>query len=322
MKSIKTIGGVLLLLATVLVPLKPAAAEEIVLNAAPVFFDFKPQDVPNYDAVVVTVTGMNMDDAKKAVIDRILKRLTVGRDAAAVEAEDLTFGDPGYSAQPNSYLEDSLNGMLARAGKHYLVVPLRWTRNPDHTAEAEAQIQGWLSQVYAVAQANHKPVYAFSHSWGTVIIRHVLASLAAQGSPVRIEKMITVGSPLVPSNWIIREFSRMELPAQDFGEQVSKPANVGLWTNFWAKRDVVSHEIPAADVNYRVDGGADRDQALLEDARWDLRHTIGAEKDLKVLKNHGAWHSSYFIGFHRFFRTINSQLDLDIPASDVMPNAF
>jgi len=322
MKSIHTISGLLLLLATVLSPLKPAAAVEIIFQDAPVFFDFKPQDVPKYDAVVVTVAGMNMDDAKKAVIDRILGKLTAGLDAAAVKAEDATFSDTGFSKLPNSYLEDSLTGMLANAGKHYMVVPLRWTRNPEHTAAAEAQIQGWLSQVYAAAQANHKPVYAYSHSWGTVIMRHVLVNLAAQGSPVHIEKMITIGSPLIPSNWIIKEFERMELPAQDFGEQVSKPANVGLWTNFWAKRDVISHVIPAADVNYRVDGGADRDQALLEDARWDPLHTIAAEKDLKALKSHGDWHSSYIIGFHKFFRTIDSQLDLDVPNADIVPNAF
>ena len=316
MKLINTIGGVLLLLATVLSPLKLAAAEDLTFTDAPVYFDFKSEDVPKYDAVVVTVAGMSMEAARKDVIDRILSKLKAGADVES------PFGGTGHAKLPDSYLEDYLPGMLAASGKHYMVVPLRWTRDPDKTAAAEAQIQDWLSQVYAAAQANRKPLHVVSHSWGAVIARHVLASLAAQGSPVHVDKMITLGAPLVPTNWIIKEFDRMELPPQDFGDQVSKPANVASWINFWGKRDVVSCEIPAADVNYRVDGGADRDQALLEAARWNPRHALEAEKDLKALKSHGDWHSSYIIGFHKFFQTINSHLDLDIPATDVMPNAF
>ncbi len=210
------------------------------------------------------------------------------------------------------------------SGKHYMVVPLRWDRIISRTAEAEANIQDWLPQVYAAAQANHKPLYVFAHSWGSVMTRHVLAELAAKGSPVHVDKYITLGSPLVPANLAVKEFDQLELgnAKEDYGESVRKPANVTLWTNFWAKRDVFSNAIPAADVNYRVDDDADRYQELLHAAIKALKNPFKALKDLRNLKNFSIWHFAYMLGYHQTFPAINVQLDLDIPNADIAPNAF
>ena len=283
---------------------------------------FNPQDVSKYDAVVVTVCGMHSSDIKTAVLHHLFPHGAAAKAAAAAKLDELQLDASTGAAPVDTYLEDQLNGMLVAAGKHYLVVPLPWSRDVEQTAAAEAQIQAWLPQVYAAARANNKPLYAFSHSWGTMLMHHALISLAAQGSPVHVDRLVTIGSPLVPSSGLIHYFDSIELPAQDFGAQAGKPANVAVWTNFWAKRDLLSNSIPAADVNYRVDRSADQDQSLLDRACLDPRLTLEALKELRDLHKTNPWHRSYLWGYHKDFPAIHSKLDLDIPGADIVPVAF
>jgi len=283
-------------------------------------FNFNPQDVAKYDAVVVTVCGLRLAQLKAIVLHDFFRRDASGTAAGAPESD--AFQVDASTEPGDSYLENTLTGMLAAAGKHYLVVPLPWNRDPDQSVAAEAQIQAWLPQVYAAAKANNKPLYAFTHSWGTMLMHEALTALATQGSPVHIDKLITTGSPLVPSSRLVHHFDVMELPAQDFGTLTVKPANVTAWTNFWAKRDIISGVIPAADLNYRVDGGADYDASLLEQACKDPLHIVAALKDLKTLRAIHLWHFSYLKGYHELFPAIHTQLDLDIPDTEIMPNAF
>ena len=334
MKSTRITGILIslsLALGSGLLPAAAAAGDHDHDEGAPVYFDFNPQDVAKYDAVVVTVCGLSFRYIPKSLFERIFR---AGQADSAVAANLLGAEAPGQdellssAAQdtklPDTYVEDSVTAMLTGAGKHYMVVPLRWNRIVAQTPEAEANLQDWLPQVYAAAQANHKPFYIFAHSWGSVMTRHVLAALVAKGSPVHVDKYITVGSPLVPANPAIVEFDQLELSnaKEDYGESVRKPANVAVWTNFWAKRDVFSNAIPAADVNYRVDDDADRYQELLRAAIKALKNPLKALKDLKNLENFAIWHFAYMLGYHQTFPAISSHLDLDIPNKDIAPNAF
>jgi hypothetical protein len=314
----------MLVLAAALVPAgrTSAAAASSVPDNAPVYFDFKAQDVPKYDGVVVTVCGLSFADLEKAILDRLFAHDAQKMAIAAPKLDKQQLALTADSKTDNAYLEDSLTKMLATSGKHYMVVPLRWSRNVEDTVAAEAQLQLWLPKVYAATSANKKPLYLFCHSWGTVLMHHVLTALAAQGSPVHVDKFITLGSPLVPSDGLIKLFDGMELPAQDFGSQATKPANVASWENFWGERDIFSNAIPAAGLNYRVDGGADRDELLLDLACLDPLKYVAAVADLVTMDNFALWHASYYAGYNQFFSVLKTQLSLDIPDAEVMPNAF
>lgn len=314
-------AGVLLALPAALITAGSARAATPRIDA-PVVFNFNPADVPKYDAVVVTVCGLDFSDLEKAILDRLFAK-DEGKVATATPRLDkLAPNKTSPANSDNTYLEDALSGMLAKAGKHYLVVPLPWTRDPEKTDAAEAQFATWLPQVYAAAAANKKPLYVFAHSWGTMLTHDVLVSLAAHGSPVHVDAYVTVGSPLMPSDGLIKLFDGMELPSQDFGALAAKPANVAVWRNFWGKRDLFSNSIPAADVNSRVDGGADHDDTLLDIAVLDPFLTAQALKDLAIMNDLSLWHASYYAGYDQSFPSIKSQLDLDIPDAQVMPNAF
>lgn len=291
-----------------------------VQNDAPLVFHFNPQDVPKYDAVVVTACGLDFADLKQAVLEQLFAHDAGQMAAAAPRWSRLKAAVP--SETNNAYLEDALNLMLTAAGKHYLVVPLPWSRNVKETAHAEAQMRAWLPKVYAATSSDGKPLYVVGHSWGTVLLHHVLTTLAAQGSPVRVDKLITLGSPLVPSDALIKLFDGLELPPQDFGAQAAKPANVAVWRNFWGARDIFSNEIPAADENYRVDGGADTDNRLLVRACMNSLLDTQAVTDLATMDNFNLWHASYYAGYNQFFPTLQSRLDLDVPDTEVMPNSF
>ena len=334
MKPMKAAGLLILLAFALGSVLMPTAAVADDYKEAPVYFDFNPQDVAKYDAVVITVCGLDFHYLPKSLFDRIFRQGEKDASAAAKEAnllgavapdqDELLTSAAQNAKLPHTYVEDAVNAMLATAGKHYMVVPLRWNRIVAQTTAAEANLENWLPQVSAAAQANHKPLYIFAHSWGTILTRHVLMTLAAKGSPVHVDKYITVGSPMVPANPVIEEFDRLQLPnaKDEYGDSIRKPANVASWTNFWAKHDVFSNVIPAADLNYRVDDDADRYQELLHAAIKALQNPVKALEDLKTLNNFAIWHSSYMVGYHQYFAAIKSQVNLDIPNKDVSPNAF
>ncbi|NNN05794.1 MAG: hypothetical protein HKL90_07820 [Elusimicrobia bacterium] len=298
---------------------RPAAAAEA---GAPVSFNFNPQDVPRYDAVVVTVCGLDFAELKQAILDRLFKNDARKMAAAAPRLNKIRLGSSVPSKTNNAYLEDALTGMLATAGKHYLVVPLLWDRNVEQTAAAEAHFMAWLPRIYAATAAAHKPLYVVGHSWGTVMLHHVLVDLAARGSPVRVDKFITLGSPLVPSDALIKLFDGLELPPQDYGAQSAKPANVSTWINFWGARDIFSNAINTADADYRVDDAANADSALLYLAILDPKRDAQAAANLVTLDDFSLWHASYYAGYDQYFPAIQSRLDLDIPDTTVTPNAF
>ena len=159
-------------------------------------------------------------------------------DAAAPKLTPAQSSGAVSSKTDNAYLEDALAGMLSHRGQALPGRAVALEPQRGGTDAAEAQIQAWLPQVYAATSVNKKPLYVFCHSWGSVLMHHVLTALAAKGSPVRVDGFITMGSPLVPSDGLIKLFDGMELPAQDFGSQATKTGQRGGLDEFLGARGI------------------------------------------------------------------------------------
>jgi pimeloyl-ACP methyl ester carboxylesterase len=321
----------------------PAPVESVQLGTpvqadAPVDFKFNPEDVKGKDVVVLSVCGLNFGSIGIGgfQVDMLLwyyHRLFPNKPIPVKLQNDIVQAVHALSApvdklQGNSfgsadnYLEDALRGQLSGAGKKYLVVPMPWTRNPQKSDAAVADFKAWTAQVYAAAQKNGKPVYVVAHSWGTLLALETLEGLSKEGSPVHVEKLVTLGSPLVPSQWWVKLFVRLEEHFQGMEQKVSKPANVKTWINFWAKRDQFSNSIPLADGgNCRVDAPADPLAEMIQRALFNPLSAIKklAAKDWLALNSIDSWHGSYMFGYHQFFPSIKQTADIEVFGPDILP---
>jgi pimeloyl-ACP methyl ester carboxylesterase len=316
------------------VPAAPAAQQD-----APVDFQFDPEAVKDKDAVVLSVCGLDFGkiDISAFQEDMLLwyyHRLHPGRSideqtqrkiVEAVQAlrTPADLFQKFASGTPGDYLGPFLRSRFSGAGKNYLVVSLPWTRDPQKSDTAITDLRTWMAQVYAAAQKNGKPVYVVAHSWGTLLALEALESLAQDGSPVRVEKFVTLGSPMTPNPGLLKLLLRLEKTFQGMKGQVAKPANVGTWLNFWAQRDLFSSSIPAADGgNFRVDAAADplvrQISSSLLCGPQDVTVAMVA-KDWSSLNDMSAWHESYMDGFHHFFPSIRQQVDIEVFGPDILP---
>jgi hypothetical protein len=149
-----------------------------------------------------------------------------------------------------------------------------------------------------------------------------LETLAKEGSPVRVDKFVTLGSPLVPSPWWVKLFVKLEADSQGLERKVVKPANVKTWLNFWAKHDKFSNSIPAADGgDFRVDAAADPLTHKISRALFSPVLPVRklAAKDLAALHSLSLWHWSYLAGYHKFFPSIGQQVDIDVFDPEILP---
>jgi hypothetical protein len=293
----------------------------------PVNFQFNPEEVKGKDAVVLSVSGLNFD----AIGVRGFQVSTVlwyyhrffsgqkvdGQTASQIDrdAQDISV-DAG---EPEGIFDDALRAQLSGAGKKFLVVPMPWTHNPQKSAAAIVDFKIWLAQVSEAARRHGKPVYVIAHSWGTLLIYDALEELAKEGSPVRVDKFVTMGSPLAPSPWWVKRFVKTEEHYQRLEQQkIVKPANVKTWINFWAKRDQFSNSIAAADGgNFQVDAPAD---ALASSILWkDPVFNKSAAKDWAELNSITSWHRAYTDGYHEFFPSIGRRIDIDVFGPEILP---
>jgi pimeloyl-ACP methyl ester carboxylesterase len=314
------------------VPVAPALRRVAPVPDAPVDFKFNPGEVKDKDAIIISVCGLNFSaigvggfqvemvlelyhrlfpDRKidDPTVRKIVQELSDDADAPDVSA---------LLALRDDYMEAALQEQLAGAKKKFLIVPMPWTRNPQKSGAAIADFKAWLAQVYDAARRSGKPVYVVAHSWGTLLMYDALGDLAAQGSPIRVDKFVTLGSPLVPRPWWVKLFAISEEHFQGLERKVAKPANVKTWINFWAKHDQFSNSIPAADGgNSRVDAPADPLAAMI--LRADPIFNKSAAKDLAALNSIASWHGSYMSGYHRFFASISQPLDIDVFGPEILP---
>ncbi len=324
--------------------IKPAVPAEsvqwAVLRAAdsPVNFKFNPDDVKGNDVVVLSVCGLNFRAIgvggfqvdmvvwlyHRLFPDKRLDAKTVYKISQAVQALSAHGGTPDVFVldRPDDYLETILRDKLAGAGKKVLVVPMPWTRNPQKSEAAIADFKVWMARVYEAARKNGKPVYVVAHSWGSLLMYETLEGLAKEGSPIRVDKFVTLGSPLVPSQWWVKLFVKIEEHFQGLEQSVVKPVNVCTWLNFWAQRDRFSNSIPAADGgNFRVDAPADSFARMIFRALFSPVFAIEelAAKDWSALNSIGPWHEAYMFDYHQFFPSIGRRADIEVFGRDILP---
>jgi pimeloyl-ACP methyl ester carboxylesterase len=321
------------------VPLQSGQVAVPPVPDSPVDFKFNPDDVKGKDVVVISVCGIRFNELgvrgfELSMLVWYWHRLFPGKEVDAptlgrmVQALGPDAGDSGASAAkaplhyPDDYVETTLRQQFSATGKNYLVVPLPWTRNPQKSKAAIADFKVWLAQICDAAQKNGKPVYVVAHSWGSLLVYETLEDLAKSGSPVRVDKFVTLGSPLVPSRWLLKLFVELEEHYQDLEKNVAKPANVKTWINFWAQHDWFSNRIAAADGgDFRVDAAADSLARMIDRVLFSPEAALVklAVKDLAELNNLDSWHFSYMYGYHQSFPSISRQADIDVLGPDILP---
>lgn len=209
----------------------------------------------------------------------------------------------GCGRQPDNYLDARLAQVLP--ADRYEIAPIRWSRDPDESEQAALQVEAEIKRIFRLARAEGRPVHLVAHSWGTMLAHTALNRLAVTDPQVRIDKLITLGSPLVPSSWWLNIFVEHQVNAGHLQNFVAKPANVAYWLNLWAKNDYFSNEIEAADENLLEDGltvDLERRVKLAAEADHSLRPAM--LRDLFFLKSLKTWHFAYIFDFQVYLKTL------------------
>ena len=232
---------------------------------------------------------------------------SIGEDAAMGE---IYLKQPGEKL-PDDYLDARLAEVLP--GEKYEIVPLRWSRDPDESEAAVPLIETEIKRIFAAAKAQGRPVYLVAHSWGTILAHTALHRLAVSSPEVRVDKLITLGSPLVPGHWWLELFLKLEINAGQLQKYVAKPANTAYWVNLWARNDFFSNEIKAADRNLLEDDWTLKLEARVKRAA-ELDHSLRDEalRDLFFLKSLKTWHFAYIYDFQIYLKTVQENYEKSI----------
>lgn len=220
-------------------------------------------------------------------------------------------GNDAYGKLPDNYLDARLAAVLP-PGK-YDIAPIRWSRDPDESAAAVPLVEAEIRRIVKAAKAEGRPVYLVAHSWGTILAHTALHRLAKSAPEVKIDKLITLGSPLVPGHWWLEIFLKYQIKEGQLQSYVAKPANVALWLNLWAYNDFFSNRIAAADRNMLVDGDTRELEAQVKRAA-ELNHSLRPEalRDLFFLKSIKGWHFAYIMDFQVFLKTLKKGYELSL----------
>lgn len=232
---------------------------------------------------------------------------SIGEDAAMGE---IYLKQPGEKL-PDDYLDARLAEVLP--GAKYEIVPLRWSRDPDESEAAVPLIETEIKRIFAAAKAQGRPVYLVAHSWGTILAHTALHRLSVSSPEVRIDKLITLGSPLVPGHWWLEIFLKLEINAGQLQKYVAKPANTAYWVNLWARNDFFSNEIKAADRNLLEDDWTLKLEERVKRAA-ELDHSLRPEalRDLFFLKSLKTWHFAYIYDFQIYLKTVQENYEKNI----------
>ncbi len=278
--------------------------------------------------VVVAVSGLAMDDIGLCGVElrdivKIWKELfpnqppDVARISRALAALQDTLRDAGGDKpRPQDYLAESLREAAQKYRLDVEIVDFPWSRDPKDSDRAADEFTRRLLALRDGPATRGQPLYIVAHSWGGVLIHEALMRLERQGRPVVVERLVTLGAPLVPDKLWLRIFKKIGGGEAHLQSRVAKPRGVRRWVNFWADFDPVSNSVSAADENVRVDLPARPYEFRLQ-ALLDTPARRAARKDLALLRSAGLWHFSYLDGFQAEFPALHESVFWNIPEMEL-----
>lgn len=141
-----------------------------------------------------------------------------------------------YPDMPTIYLFESIEQQWREkfAKKGGVIVAISWSRDIQKTDSAISK----LRELIKWCNARKEPITILSHSWGTVI-----AYITLQQNPkIKIEKLITLGSPLSSQSKNVFLYTKAFLGRYGLLE-IKKPNNTKAWHNFFNHCDPIASNI-------------------------------------------------------------------------------
>ncbi|PIU20087.1 MAG: hypothetical protein COT18_04100 [Elusimicrobia bacterium CG08_land_8_20_14_0_20_59_10] len=236
----------------------------------------------------------------------------MNRDYFMLEDGDVLPPAPAIRV-PDNYLEEKLKELPGYADHDIVVVPFHWSRDPDDSEAVIPELAAKIAEVYDTYKASGRPVYILAHSWGTVLSHTALHRLGCARPDVKIGRWITMGSPLMPANIVVKLFLKAGIKKEHLEKVVSKPLIAAQWRNIWAMRDMMSNEITAADANTQVDSPVGEVEPQLIDLILHSKPLKKAAKqDLLTIRSIGAWHGSYFYDYKAVLKSLQKEIYIPI----------
>ncbi len=221
---------------------------------------------------------------------------------------------------PDECLEEELGKLPEFSEGRVTFVPFQWSRDPDESNKVVPVFVEKLAAVYDTYKGTGRPIYILAHSWGSVLMHETMHRLGKVRPDVKIDKFVTVGSPLVPGNPFIKIFMTAQTTAEHLQTKVTKPAILGYWKNIWASRDPFSNEIKAADSNTQVDKKVPQFEPTLKDLILHNKELRDAAKnDFFALINFKAWHASYVYDFEASLKSLNKNVHVRVLKPIIVP---
>lgn len=140
--------------------------------------------------------------------------------------------------------------------KAYKITPVvsDWSQNPIDLSETQAGV-AILKDV--LRKQMIRPLNVVAYSWGAVIAYIALVELENQKPEIRIDHLVTIGTPIddlkqplnsglrtraAKGDWVsFRIFTvGNRVPGPFSGKLIKKPLTIGRWTNFYAAHDPIA----------------------------------------------------------------------------------
>lgn len=239
------------------------------------------------------------------------------------EEDVLALAATTVQKEPDNYVEACVRAVPGFADHDVVLIPFPWSRDPGDSEEVMPGLAAKIIEIYDAYKASGRPIYIMAHSWGSVLTHSALHAVERVRPDVRIDKFITVGSPLMPANFIVKLFLKIEIKQGDLEKAVSRPSVLKSWTNIWTSRDAFSNFIAAADHNYQADAEVEKVEPLLIDLilhNKPLRKE--AKKDLYKVRNVDDWHSSYFYDYKATLNSLQKELSAAVFRPYVAPEVL
>ena len=298
---------------------------------------------PGLDPVVITVPGLKFGEIGWGPLElrnllRLIKFFTRNKDITDADVADGIVGfspryffppreieqalaaEGAFPRLPDNYLELKLKEIPGYENHSVVVLPFAWSRDPGDSKAEVLRLQAKIEETYDAFKGSGRPIYILAHSWGSVLAHTALHRVCRERPDVKIDKLITAGSPLVPANPVVKMFMKFEVMKQDLEKRVAKPANVAVWRNYWAHRDAYSNDIPAADFNYQADRTVENyEPTLINLILHNKLLRKEARLDLFKMRDIKAWHGAYFYDYKASLKSIEKEITVEVFRPAVAP---